>query len=153
MHDEERNPALFALLAETLRGLAQKESRCEALFVSFQIRLIAFLGFGLDIRACFRCGNILSGNEHFYFHIAGGNAACPACEPLIGVGTKLSAAAYELLNAMQSSPHETQYRSKGTPAEIQDLQRVLNGYIVQHCESKRPLRSSAMMNKSGRVMN
>ena len=148
MQGEEGNPALFGLLTETLRSLGLRTQSPAVIFLSFQIRLIAFLGYGLDIRTCAQCSKHLEKEQHIYLDAAGGGALCTACAGALNAGTKLSSLAYDFLNFMITSPENIAEQTTIPSSECMELHRVLNSYIVQHSESTHRLRASALMNAS-----
>jgi len=146
MHGEEKNPLMFTLLADTFRQLALHENTYPMTFLLFQLRLITLLGYGLDIASCIICGKKLAGESNVYFHIPEGGLSCGECEMRLEKGTKLSSFAYQCLITLKNVSGDVPDPLIGeNEREIAELHGVLNAYIIHHSQSKRVLRSGAMM--------
>jgi len=81
-HDEEHNPALFALLMETLRALNSSKKKYSTYLYAFNLRLVSLLGYAPNFDVCGECGNPLvmeSGEKEFVFQTARGAVYCHHC--------------------------------------------------------------------------
>jgi DNA repair protein RecO (recombination protein O) len=81
-HHEERTPAMFTLLVETLNALNASTKNYETYLQAFQLRLAALFGYAPNFDTCGECGKpILFGNgeRQVAFQIVRGAVYCNTC--------------------------------------------------------------------------
>jgi DNA repair protein RecO (recombination protein O) len=81
-HHEERTPAMFALLVETLSALNASTKNYQMYLQAFQLRLAALFGYAPNFDTCGQCGkSVLIGNgeKHVAFQIVRGAVFCNQC--------------------------------------------------------------------------
>jgi len=74
-HQEERNPALFALLGETLSALNSSFKNYPSYLQAFRLRLAMLFGYAPNFEVCGECGDSLvtgNGEKQFAFQVARG---------------------------------------------------------------------------------
>ena len=81
-HHEERTPAMFTLLVETLNALNTSTKNYEMYFQAFQLRLAGLFGYAPNFTTCGQCGKHIlldNGEKHIAFQIVRGTILCNAC--------------------------------------------------------------------------
>jgi DNA repair protein RecO (recombination protein O) len=81
-HHEERTPAMFALLVETLSALNASTKNYQTYLQAFQLRLAALFGYAPNFDTCGQCGKpVLLGNgeRQVAFQIVRGAVFCNKC--------------------------------------------------------------------------
>jgi DNA repair protein RecO (recombination protein O) len=81
-HHEERTPAIFNLLVETLSALNASTKNYETYLQAFQLRLAALFGYAPNFDTCGQCGKpilISNGEKQVEFQIVRGAIFCNAC--------------------------------------------------------------------------
>jgi DNA repair protein RecO (recombination protein O) len=154
-HHEERTPAMFALLVETLSALNVSTKNYEMYLQAFQLRLAALFGYAPNFDTCGQCGKpILLGNgeKQVAFQIVRGAVFCNTCyipndsavhdnDQSIAF-TILSAQGLQiiqrLVHAQLSSFNNLEYDAP-TGNEINELLRL---YLRYHFDGLKPLKSA-----------
>jgi DNA repair protein RecO (recombination protein O) len=81
-HDEEKNPALYNLLSETLSALNISTKNYVTYLQAFRLRLASLFGYAPNFDICGGCGvsmAIENGGRQFAFQIARGAVFCNKC--------------------------------------------------------------------------
>jgi len=81
-HHEERTPAMFSLLVETMSALNVSTKNYETYLQAFQLRLAALFGYAPNFDTCGQCGKpdlIGDGERQVAFHIVRGAVYCNSC--------------------------------------------------------------------------
>jgi DNA repair protein RecO (recombination protein O) len=154
-HHEERNPALFALLGETLSALNSSLKNYSSYFYAFQLRLASLFGYAPNFEDCGNCGNPLvieNGEKDFAFQVARGAVFCNRCstakDPSMKIGDQnvesisFSAQGLQivrrLLKAHMSSLGNLEFEVQ-IGNQIDELLRL---YLRYHFEGLKPLKST-----------
>jgi DNA repair protein RecO (recombination protein O) len=154
-HHEERTPAMFALLVDTLRALNASTKNYERYLQAFQLRLAALFGYAPNFDTCGHCGKpilIGHGEGHVAFQIVRGAVFCNECSPpndssLHDGGQSIACTTLsvqglhivrQLLHAQLSSLGDLGFHA-GIGNELNELLRL---YLRYHFEGLRPLKST-----------
>jgi len=81
-HHEERTPAVFALLVETLSTLNGSTRNYKTYLQAFQLRLAALFGYAPNFESCGQCGKPIpagNGDKQAAFQIIRGAVFCNTC--------------------------------------------------------------------------
>jgi DNA repair protein RecO (recombination protein O) len=81
-HDEEKNPALYNLLSETLSALNVSTKNYITYLQAFRLRLASLFGYAPNFDVCGGCGKTIAienGEGRFAFQIARGAVFCNKC--------------------------------------------------------------------------
>jgi DNA repair protein RecO (recombination protein O) len=153
-HHEERTPALFALLVDTLSALNESTKNYKTYLQSFQLRLAALFGYAPNFDVCGQCGKLVSagdGEKQVAFQIVRGAVFCNACrEPADSVVPSIDQSAESLalsvqglqfirrlVNAQLPSLSNLDYNTR-IGNEIDELIRL---YLRYHFDGLKPLKS------------
>jgi DNA repair protein RecO (recombination protein O) len=155
-HHEERNPALFALLRETLSALNFSIKNYSSYFQAFRLRLSSLFGYAPNFEFCCECGNPLvigNGEKEFAFQVARGAVFCNRCcmpsDSSKGIGQEVAYSSISaqglqivrrLLNAQMSSLGNLEFHAQ-VGNQIDELLRL---YLRYHFEGLKPLKSTEL---------
>jgi DNA repair protein RecO (recombination protein O) len=155
-HDEERNPALFALLGETLSVLNSSSKNYASLFHAFRLRLVSLFGYAPNFEVCGECGNPLvpdNGGKQFAVQLARGAVFCNHCctpsnSPMsmgqdiafISISAPVLQIVRRLLNAQIASLGNLEFDTH-IGNQIDELLRL---YLRYHFEGLKPLKSTEL---------
>jgi DNA repair protein RecO (recombination protein O) len=159
-HHEERNPALFALLAETLNSLNSSYKNFSSYLQAFRLRLVSLFGYAPNFEVCGECGNPLTlenGEKEFAFQVARGAIFCNRCcmpkNSSIGIGdqnnayisisTEVLQIVRRLLDAQMSSIGNLKFDAQ-VGNQIDELLRL---YLRYHFEGLKPLKSTELFHQ------
>jgi DNA repair protein RecO (recombination protein O) len=156
-HHEERNPALFDLLYETMDALNTSSKNCISYLQAFRFRLAALFGYAPDFEICSTCGNPLmnGGSEkQFAFQIARGAVFCNRCitpsdssvqreedDAFISISTQVLQIVRRLIHAQMNSLGNLEFDVQ-VGNQIDELLRL---YLRFHFEGLKPLRSTELI--------
>ena len=159
-HDEERNPALFALLCATLSALNSSLKNYSSYLHAFRLRLASLFGYAPNFEVCGECGKTLSidnGEKQFAFQVARGAVFCNRCctpsESSMGIGQDIAFISISsqglqilrrLLNAQMSTLGNLEFDNH-VGNQIDELLRL---YLRYHFEGLKPLKSTELFNHS-----
>lgn len=158
-HDEERNPALFALLIDTLRALNSSLKNYSSYLHAFRLRLASLFGYSPNFEVCGECKNPLiigEGEKQFAFQVARGAVFCNRCcmpsDISMSIGDQSSAfisissqglqIVRRLLNAQITSLGNLEFGLQ-IGNQIDELLRL---YLRYHFEGLKPLKSTEIFN-------
>jgi DNA repair protein RecO (recombination protein O) len=156
-HEEERNPALFALLVETLSALNSSSKNYSSYLHAFRLRLASLFGYAPNFEVCSECGNSLiigNGEKQFAFQVARGAVFCNRCcmpnDSFMSMGNEsvafvsISAQGLQivrrLLNAQMTSLGNLEFDIQ-VGNQIDELLRL---YLRYHFEGLKPLKSTEL---------
>lgn len=151
-HDEERNPALFALLSETLSTLNSSLKNYSSYLHAFRLRLASLFGYAPNFEVCGECGETLvvgNGEKQYAFQVARGAVFCNRCcvpsdssmsvgenVAFISISAKLLQILQRLLNAKINSLGNLEFDIQ-IGNQIDELLRL---YLRYHFEGLKPLK-------------
>ncbi len=145
VHDEERNPELYALLRDVLSSLDAPQAPEPWNVLKFQCDLARVLGFAMAVETCAQCGSPVDPDAAGWFVPEEGGIVCGGCHNGRPGGTKLSPPMYKALLSLLHSPDPVVI-DRRTATELRGL---LNGYLLQHSGSARVLRAGALRQRGG----
>jgi DNA repair protein RecO (recombination protein O) len=156
-HHEERNPALFNLLHETMRVLNVSSKNYISYLQAFRVRLAAIFGYAPNFEICRSCGNPLingSSEKQFAFQVARGAVFCNRCilpsdsslkreadDAFISISTQVLQIVRRLMNAQMNSLGNLEF-------DVQvgnQIDEVLRLYLRYHFEGLKPLKSTELI--------
>ena len=140
---EERseNFALYRLLLDTLRRLAQRDDLDLALRF-FEMALLGLLGYRPELEQCVVCVGPLAAEANRWAPGAGG-VVCPRCQVREGTVRSLSANALKVLRLLQRGSFAQVSRLRIAPALMDELERHLRDAV--HYVLERDVRSVAFL--------
>ena len=164
-HDEERNPALFALLIETLSALNSSSKNYSSYFHAFRLRLASLFGYAPNFEICSECGNSLiigNGEKQFAFQVARGAVFCNRCcipnDSFMSMGNESAAFSSisaqglqivrRLMNAQMSSLGNLEFDIQ-VGNQIDELLRL---YLRYHFEGLKPLKSTELFHQHNKAV-
>ncbi|MEX0658315.1 MAG: DNA repair protein RecO [Egibacteraceae bacterium] len=136
--EDERANALFLLLLDGLRALAQPPTDPASMLDAWLLRLAGVAGYHPYLDACAGCG---APGAHTVFHIAAGGLLCPTCAPPGSRG--LDPATVALLRRLA---HADLYQVTLAPGEVEVRRAVaamVNSFVTYHLG--KPLKSWALV--------
>jgi DNA repair protein RecO (recombination protein O) len=157
-HDEERNPALFALLVDTVSALNASLKNYSSYFHAFRLRLASLFGYAPNFETCGECGNFLilgNGVMDFAFFIPRGAVFCNHCRKLDNSSRSFedqndtySSISVEVLQIMRRLL-TSQITSLGNlEFNVQvgnQIDGLLRLYLRYHIEGLKPLKSTEFL--------
>ena len=159
-HHEERNPALFALLTETLNALNSSRKNYFTYLQAFRLRLASLFGYAPNFEVCSECANPLTmgnGEKEFAFQVARGAVFCNCCSmpndsslsigdqsnAFISISTEVVQIVRRLLDAQMSSLGNLEFDAQ-VGNQIDELLRL---YLRYHFEGLKPLKSTELFHQ------
>jgi DNA repair protein RecO (recombination protein O) len=159
-HDEERNPALFALLCETLDALNSSLKNYLSYLHAFRLRLAALFGYAPNFEFCSDCGTPVTmgnGEKQFAFQVSRGAILCTRCfmpsdsfmsmekenASCISISAQALQIVRRLLNAQMNSLGNLEFNATAGN-QIDDLLRL---YLRYHFEGLKPLKSTELFHQ------
>jgi DNA repair protein RecO (recombination protein O) len=162
-HDEERNPALFALLEETLSALNAGSKNYISYLHAFRLRIASLFGYAPDFEVCGECGTSLvleNGETLFAFHLARGAVLCNrCCAPVSSSVNTGQDAAFHILSAQTLQIFrrllKANMQSLGNiEYDVQvgnQIDEVLRLYLRYHFEGLKPLKSTELFHQYNKL--
>jgi len=164
-HHEERAPALFSLLVETLNVLNISTKNYETYLKAFQLRLAALFGYAPNFEVCGECGKSVlhgDGDRQVAFQIVRGAVYCNTCcapndSVILGSDqnngfTALSVQGLQivrrLVNTQLSSLSTLEFDTR-IGNEINELLRL---YLRYHFDGLKPLKSAEIFHQQLSIM-
>jgi DNA repair protein RecO (recombination protein O) len=160
MHDEERNPAVFALLCDTLSALNLSHKNYPSYYHAFRLRLALLFGYAPNFDVCGDCGNpvlIGNGEKEFAFQVARGAVFCNRCcmpdgtsagmrdqgNALVSISARGLQIVRRLMNARMDSLGSLEFDMHiGN-----QIDEVLRLYLRYHFEGLKPLKSTELFHQ------
>lgn len=164
-HEEEKNPALFDLLVNTLDALNSSNKNYNNFLQAFKLRLAGIFGYAPNLEKCNKCGKTIDtsfGEKRFAFQTARGAIFCnrcytPADKPNIldvqyTIYTSCSAPALQilkrLLEAQMSSLGNIEFDAR-IGNEIDDILRL---YLRYHFNGLKPSKSKEILKQINKTI-
>ncbi len=128
--------ALFDLLLNTLRQLAEPAINPDLLARFFELRLLDLAGYRPQLFNCIHCGNPVQPVENFFSAEAGGvlDPDCKQALPQIRDAQTISVNALKVLRYLQSNEWTTVRGLRLATDVMTQVERLLHSYIVYHLE-------------------
>ena len=155
MHDEERNPALFTLVVETIRALNLSIKSYMTYLQAFRLRLAALFGYAPNFDVCGKCGEqiiIGNGEKQFAFQTASGATFCNRCfspnnlsNNIAGrniVFTDCSAPVLQILRRLMTSSLSSLSNIEFDSRVGNEIDELIRLYLRYHFDGLKPLKST-----------
>jgi DNA repair protein RecO (recombination protein O) len=133
-HAEEDYTALFSLLDDTLKRLADDDDPRLAVRY-YEIRMLDLLGFRPELLECVIGRDPIMPEDQFFSHVQGG-VVCPQHAHLSKGAFPISMVALKLMRHMQRSGYKQVKSLKVSPQLHVEVERVMLGYITHILERK-----------------
>jgi len=134
------DPAIFALLLETLRGL-DRAADPATVARAFELKLLSRLGYGPEVMTCVSCGTELEAGPAG-FSPAQGGVVCARCLREAGAAP-LAPEALAAMRELMGRPMEEIAARRLSRKAKEELERVMRAFVDYRLE--RPLRSAAFL--------
>jgi len=154
-HDEERNPALFALLLDTLGALHTSVKKYSTYVYAFQIRLVTLFGYAPNLETCGACASPLvagTGETEYSFLIARGAVYCNRCrkpDSSLNVPgdpgstfTSITAEVLQILRRLQHANLDSLGNLEFSRHAGNQIDEILRLYLRYHFEGLKTLKST-----------
>jgi DNA repair protein RecO (recombination protein O) len=154
-HHEERMPALFALLLETLAALNESTKNYGIFLQAFQLRLAALFGYATNFEMCGECGkSVLTGNgtKQVVFQAARGAVFCAQCRKPDGsqtyhddqsnANTSLSVQALQIIRRLMNAQLSSLSNLEQTIIVGNEINDLIRLYLQYHFDGIKPLKST-----------
>ncbi len=157
-HDEEKNPALFTLLCETLRALNSSSKNYQSYLNAFRLRLASLFGYAPNFEICGECGNHLvinNGEKQFAFQVTRGAVFCNNCCSPNTFSTRIDQDAtfisitiqgLQILRRLLNSQIPTLGNLEFDNDVGNQIDEFLRLYLRYHFEGLKPLKSTELFN-------
>ncbi|MBI1804609.1 MAG: DNA repair protein RecO [Ignavibacteriae bacterium] len=151
-HEEERNVALFNLVATSLTTLNDVGKNSLNLLYAFEVHLARILGFQPTFGRCISCGRPLSSqlspDDEIVFHLDRGGPLCGNCANTGGQAFLLSRGSLINLQRIASAEHLVDVSSVDISKESKaEIGNFLWSYLRYHVSGIRTLRSEKVFAK------
>jgi DNA repair protein RecO (recombination protein O) len=153
-HHEERSPAIFTLLVETLSALNASVNNYEKYLQAFQLRLAELFGYAPNFNTCGLCGkHVIVGNDESLvaFQIGSGSVYCNACRASVdyslhGSGQNtafavLSAQGLQIIQRLVKTPLLSLNNLDYDSRLVNEINELLHLYLRYHFDGLKPLKS------------
>ncbi|GJQ21490.1 MAG: DNA repair protein RecO [Bacteroidia bacterium] len=148
-HDEEENPAVYALLTETLEAIDQADRNFQNYLYAFELRFSALFGFRPVFEHCFVCGRgVADENPRIMFRIDRGGLLCSRCadrrigDRWAGISTSIGSPTARILQRLLTARLDSlSALAYGGPV-WNEVDETLRSYLRYHFEGWRPLKSA-----------
>lgn len=127
MLDEEPNEDLFKLLITSYYLLKHNVGDNEVLIYSYELKLLKYTGYDLNLDYCSICGKRISTSNYFSFLYYSG--ICSECEKTHGI--YISFSAYNTINTLIKFPIEKFYRIRINRNIKSEISKILSECINQ----------------------
>lgn len=126
--DDDENPSLFHLLAETLKRLDQESSLYLAVRY-YEIRLLDLLGYRPHLFHCANCENEIKAEAQYFSALQGG-VLCPKCGPGAPEARPISMQALKYLRHFQRSSYAQASRARISPDVNWEMEQIMQYYLT-----------------------
>lgn len=126
--DDDENPSLFHLLAETLKRLDQESSLYLAVRY-YEIRLLDLLGYRPHLFHCANCENEIKAEAQYFSALQGG-VLCPKCGPGAPEARPISMQALKYLRHFQRSSYAQASRARFSPDVNREMEQIMQYYLT-----------------------
>jgi DNA repair protein RecO (recombination protein O) len=126
--DDDENPPLFHLLADTLKRLDQ-ESRPFLAVRYYEVRLLDLLGYRPHLFHCANCETEIKAQAQFFSALQGG-VLCPRCGSAAPEARPISMQALKYLRHFQRSSYAQASRARISPDVNQEMEQIMQYYLT-----------------------
>ena len=130
---------IYDLLYKALNRISSAESKKDAMIavIKFQLKLLLFMGFCVELDTCLCCRERVLDKEMFFSSHMGG-IVCIECNKHLGVNLKMHHKIRDFLEAMLQFDfdYESDYDKKATEKICQVCFNLLDDYIKIHTNKK-----------------
>jgi DNA repair protein RecO (recombination protein O) len=154
-HHEERAPAMFALLVETLSALNASTKNYQTYLQAFQLRLTALFGYAPNFDTCGQCGKpvlLSNGERKVAFQIVRGTVFCTmCCTPNDSLGyendqsiafTTLSTQGLQIVRRLVHAQLSSLSNLEFNASVRNEMNELLRLYLRYHFDGFKPLKSA-----------
>lgn len=128
MAEGESNRDLFRELVSTFYLIKNKVGDIETLIRAFELKLLRYTGYGLNLDYCAKCKKKLKTSSYISYKYYGG--ICNDCSKEGGI--KVTQAAYSSLNYLNKLPLGKVYRVNLNKNVKKEISEILKGFISQN---------------------
>ena len=156
-HSEEENPALYALLVETLDAVENAPRNIRNIVHGFELRFASLFGFTPVFDRCSHCGTMVGGTGNrpvVHFKIDRGGIWCADCFKTISEGDSSSARdasssairvpTAQILHRFLTGRLDTLSGVEYHESVGNEVDETLRSYLQYHFEGLRPLKSASV---------
>jgi DNA repair protein RecO (recombination protein O) len=126
--DENENPGIYRLLADTLERISSLPEAWLAVRY-YEVHLLDLLGYRPQLLTCANCEEAILPQDQ-YFSIAQGGVLCPRCGQGLPGARPITMEALKMLRHFQRSSYSEAQRARPAPAVRQEVEAVLQSYIT-----------------------
>lgn len=130
---------IYELLYKALNSISNAETKKDAFIsvIKFQLKMLLFLGFCVELDTCLCCRERVLDEEMFFSSSMGG-IICKECNEHLGVNLKMHHKIRDFLEAMLQFDFDytSEYDQKATEKVCQVCFNLLNDYIQTHTNKK-----------------
>ena len=145
---EERNPALYRLLVDSLTALDTAERNTSSLVFFFETHLLDILGFRPSWDACVRCGSAIDPGDAatpMAVDPVAGGTVCRQCADAGPMATRIQSGTYKFLSHMLSRQRPEEALTVSMSASVrQEAGSMLMALLAHHVSWFKPLKSQAV---------
>ena len=127
-YEEDENPSLFRLLADTLSRLNLEPDPTLAIRY-YEIRLLDLLGYRPQLFKCANCEAEIQPEDQ-YFSASQGGVLCPKCGQTAADVRPVSMQALKYLRHFQRSSYSQAMRARLTPSLNRELEQLMQHYLT-----------------------
>lgn len=146
-YEEGENKALFRLIVETLRRLADG-NQPNLVVRYYEIRLLDLLGFRPHLFHCAQCEREIKAEDQ-YFSGQHGGVLCPKCGGSVQGIRSISMSALKYMRHFQRSSYADAALAQISPQTYQEMENILQYYLTYLLE--RGLKTPAFLRQIRRV--
>ncbi|OQY92572.1 MAG: DNA repair protein RecO [Anaerolineae bacterium UTCFX2] len=133
-YEEGENRALYRLLVESLRRLADEQDR-DLVARYYELRLLDLVGFRPELFRCLGCGEEIQPQDQ-YFSAAEGGALCPRCGSGASGAQPISKDALKYMRHFQRSSFADAKKARMTTEVQRELENILQYYLTYLLEQR-----------------
>lgn len=126
--DDDENPPLFHLLANTLKRLDQ-ESRSFLAVRYYEVRLLDLLGYRPHLFHCASCETEIKAEAQYFSALQGG-VLCSKCGPGAAEARPISIQALKYLRHFQRSTFAEASRARISPHVNREMEQIMHYYLT-----------------------
>jgi len=148
-HDEEENPAVYALLTDTLEAIDRAERNFHNYLYAFELRFSTLFGFRPVFERCFVCGRAIAReNPRITFRIDRGGLLCSECadrrsgDRPAGLSASIGSPTARILQRLLTARLESLSTLAYEGSVWNEVDETLRSYLRYHFEDWRPLKSA-----------
>jgi DNA repair protein RecO (recombination protein O) len=159
-HDEERHPALYALIDESLSALNSSVKNYSSYYHAFRLRLATLFGYAPNFEVCSECGKPLlmdQGEKEFAFQMAHGAVVCNHCrmpehtsagvKNYTGGESSITAQGLQIVRRLVHARMESVSNLEFDVQTGNQIDELLRLYLRYHFEGLKPSKSTELFHQ------